>query len=349
MADLNYSEIQSNLPDLDIKQFQNWRDFILMLQQGQTQMPDKNLDSSSDMGGQGFRMASRTLINLREGRIDNNGDPYILCADEFSDTEVISNASQEDITKAFIPAFIAESRRRSMESIQSRANDHATMAVALGNAMTGISAEDMKNVLLAATANMLPENKLGKALEVGIRTTSETNVKQIIEYLKFSQTQLTDKEKYFINTGLKEYAEIGSEPIDIDGETYYFENEGSQGISLTQEDDELLIPLRGANHRSRQDMIDQAKVLTEQIFGVEIEDGFNPPKDWFTRENFQPIKSNEYLVFLPYKKQTSINSAPHLFQVLYENTKNRGGWYLIDTKRDDSNALVLKKIGHLNN
>lgn len=345
-------ELLKNLPDLDLKQYNHWRDWLKHLALGDTRLPKKSEDSSSEIGSYGHTLGQRTISNLREDRLDKNNNPYILCEDEVPDQDVLIGASREDIQKSFMRSFISESQRRSMETLSRRAKNYAAMSIALGSALLVTDQEETKDLLLSAIANYLPNKDLGRTLENAIKNASPDEIKQLTNYLKFSQTQLTLKEDYFLKTGLKEQPLIGSEPLTIDGKKYTFQNNkqnSGERLSavLTPEDEEFLIPLKTANHRSREDMIEQAKILTEQIFDTQVKENYKPPSWWTNRLNLKTIKSNELLILLPHLPEEKYDNAPHLFQVIQRIAGDKRGWMLVQIESKNNEPLYIGRVASM--
>lgn len=343
MNDKYNNEINPDLPDLDKKRYDHWRDWADKLANGKTKLPNITNERSKDVGSFLYSIGQRTILNLREDRLDSNGNPYILCEDEVSDQEVLSSAKKEDIQKSFIRAFISESRAKGIEVNEEMAIDYSTAASTLALVMFDSSLAQTVGLLSSSVESMLPNNKLGQALQKSISGISPNKVKQVVDYLKFSQTQLVKNEELFLKTGLKVEPQVDSTPFYLEGKEHVVSSSlrGSVQIdsTLDEGDKELLIPLKGANHRSRIEMVEQAKLLAKQIFNINIDS--QPPAWWMKKRSLSAIRSDEYLVYKPIIKPEEADlDIPHIFKYI-ESVDDRPGWYIIKSTVSKSDGSLF--------
>lgn len=343
MSGKDLNEFVANLPSIDRRQYNHWRDWTGKLHNGDTKLTDLTDERSRNIGSFLYEIGQRTILNLREDRLDPNGNPYILCEDEVPDEDVLSSAKKEDIQRSFIRAFISESKINGLQGVETRAIDYSTSAVALASAMLNTSPAEIVGLLSSAIENILLNDKLGQVLQKSISDVSPNNIKQIVDYLKFSQTQLIKHEELFIKTGVMKEPEVNSAPFYLDGKEHVVASSLHDSVqidpTLDKRDKEILVPLCGANHRSRTDMIEQAKLLAKQIFDINVDS--RPPRWWVKKQSLQPIRSNEYLVYKPILSPEQIDSdIPHIFKFI-ESVNDNLGWYMIRTSVSESDGTLF--------
>jgi len=290
MADIPVSnEIGQNLPDLDPSQYNQWRDWAYNLQLGHTELPGEK--DSCLFGTAVYSVGQRTILELREGR-KKDGQSYIICTDEKTDEQVLSEASKEEREKAFIEAAFKQLRGWLARDSKEEKQYYPTAVLALGSALLETDMQNVKDKILGKIEGSKIHPIYRELFTKALNETPETTVKKIVDYLRFSQTQMTNQETYFIKTGLKEPPPLGSEPLVLDGQTYEFEGKDVGDTPLTLEDENLLIPLLAATHRSRQEMVEQAKETVHQLFNEPVEDISNPPSWWLNSEHLEGLKQS---------------------------------------------------------
>lgn len=345
MADiLSSDEFDQSLPDLDLSQYNHWRDWAYNLQLGDTKLPEEK--DSYLFGSAVYSIGQGTILELREGR-KRDGQPHIICTDEKTDEQVLSEASKEDREEAFIKAVFKQLGAWVAGDTKEERQYYPTAVLALGSALLETDTQHIKAEVLGKidSSEILPIYKelFGKALN----ETSETIVKKIMDYLKFSQTQMTNQETYFMKTGLKKPPPLGSEPIVLDGQTYEFEGKDFGGTPLPSEDENMLIPMQAATHRSRQEMVEQAKETAHQLFNKPTESIRNPPSWWLNGEHLEGLSSNQVLIYAPYPNMDGETKLPKVFDEIYKASSNRGGWFLIEVQKQKGPWLLTGAIARL--
>lgn len=337
-------ETPQSLPDLDLKQYDHWRDWTFNLQLGHTELPDTK--DSYLFGQAAHTIGQGTIAELREGT--RNGEPYAILTDEKSDEQVLTESLPENRKMAFINSVFKNIRGWVAGDTAEEKQYYPTSAIALGSALLEMDSEAVKSLILKQmeTADLYQVYK--DSLKKAISEVSDANVKRLTDYLKFSQTQMTNNETYFMRTGLKEPPPIGSAPLNIGGQTYEFEGQDIGGTTLTQEDENVLIPLMSSNHRGRLDMIEQAKETARQIFNKPDDKIGNPPSWWTNNEHLEGISSKQVLIYAPYGGQEQ-NDLPKVFDEIYKSSSGRGGWFMIEVQKQNGPWLMTGAVARLTN
>jgi hypothetical protein len=343
MADIPISdESFKNLPDLDIRQYDHWRDWTYNLQLGQINL--SGIENSSPFGSAAFIIGQGTIAELRENR-KKDSQPYIIPVDEKADELVLADASHEERKTAFINSVFKHLRGWVSGETKEEKQYYPTAALTIGSAVLETDPQTIKSLVLQRIENSslleIYKNQFKKALA----EVEEANVKKIIDYLKFSQTQMTNSETYFIQTGNKEPPSLAGAILTIGNETYKIEGEDIGGIPLTQEDENLLIPLFAANHRSRRDMIEQAKETARQVFNKDPKTIPDPPKWWVEGEDSKGISSKDILVYLP--RRDPETQLPHFFEEVGQFARDRNGWFKTEVRKQKNGPSLLVMAARL--
>ena len=149
-----------------------------------------------------------------------------------------------------------------------------------------------------------------------------------------------------MRTGLKEPPPIGSEPLNIGGETYIVDGVDLGGTPLTKEDEDVLVPLLASNHRGRQEMIEAGKEAARQIFDKPVEEVRNPPDWWINNEHNDGISSKDVLIYAPYEDPNRVG-LPKVFEEIYKSSSGRGGWFLIEVQKQNGPWLMTGSVARL--
>ena len=342
MSDATPSEIPQNLPDLDVKQYDHWRDWSYNLQLGHTELP--NAVDSYNFGNAAYIIGQGTITQLREGV--KNGESYAILTDEKTDEQVLSESSLQDRQAAFLSSVFKNIKGWVVGDEIERRQYYPTSAVALGAAILDEEPEEVKSLILENIESSEMHARSKTNLKDALAAVSEENVKKMTDYLKFSQTQMTNNETYFMRTGLKEPPPIGSEPLNIGGETYTVEGVDLGGTSLTKEDEDVLVPLLASNHRGRQEMIEAGKEAARQIFNKPIEEIRNPPDWWMDNEHVEGISSKQVLIYAPGGGQDQ-EKLPKVFDEIYKSSSGRGGWFMIEVQKQNGPWLLTGAVARL--
>jgi hypothetical protein len=339
---------QQPLPDLSISQYNHWRDWLFNLQLGYTEL--KNEKDSHLFGMAAHLIGQSTILELRENR-KRDEQPYIIHTDEKTDEQVLLEASPEDRNEAFVNATFKQLRGWIAGETKEERQYYPTAVLALGSALLGTDTESIKGLVLEKidSSNLGILSIHGDMFRKALDKTSEITVNKLIDYLKFSQTQMTNNETYFLRTGLKEPPPLGSSPLVLGDQMFEFEGQNIGGTSLTDEDENVLIPLLAANHRSRQDMVEQAKETAHQLFNKPVNEINNPPSWWLEGENLEALSSKDILIYAPFPDNNMGEKLPKVFEEIYKSSHDRGGWFLIEVQKQKGPWLLTGEIARLNN
>lgn len=329
-------EIPQILPDLDLKQYDHWRDWTLNLQLGHTELPDTK--DSYKFGRAARTIGSGTVAALRE--VNKNGETHAILTDEKSDEQVLSEASPEDRKEAFVNSVFKNARGWFSGNTGEENQYYPTATIAMGTAILETNSNEVKSLMLdqIEKAGINSDSFKKALLEV-----PDTNVKNLIDYLKFSQTQMTNNETYFIKTGLKESPPIENSPLNISGEKYDFNSQDIGGTTLTKEDETVLIPLLASNHRGRQEMIEQARETAKQVFDLPEDAVGSPPSWWINNEHNDGISGKQVLIYAPPGGQNQ-EKHPKVFEEIYKSSHGRGGWFMIEVQKQNGPWLMTGKV-----
>lgn len=330
---------------LDLSLYHQWRDYLYKLQVGELELPFEP-EKSSELGHMGRCIGQRLVLQLAEEApsilSQHNG---IATVDEVPDQKVIIEASLEDRDKYFQEAFLSESRRRSLEDLPDRADSYAVAGVTMGTTILDKSLEDTKALLLKSISDSTLHDGLKVSLTRAVKAVSPDKVKTLTDFLVFSQTQLVQEDEYALKRKFKPEVPLGSEPIEIGGQTYEFSGSGESPIQLTVDDERVLSPLFAAVRRGRKEMVEQARETAYQDLGVERGslDQRQPPSWWCEAELLERLRSDEVLIFRPYERP-KIDSLPPLFQELYDRPEWKAGWNVLRIDRNQKSIIGVNKL-----
>lgn len=338
------TEILQNLPDLDVNKYNLWRDWSYNLMLGEAKMP--GVEKSDRFGRALHFIGEKTVKELREGR-KRNGNPYIVLTDEKDDNQVLTEASSGDIEVAFIDAVFKQLKGWVSGETEQEREYYPTATLALGSALLKKSPENVKSLVLGKIKDAKIHPAKDKALTVALEKVSMNKVDKITQYLKFSQTQMTNSESYLITTGRKEPLQPGSEPFTLGDDTYEFVGGKPGGTVLATEDENILIPLMAANHRSRKEMIEQAKEAARQVFDMRDEEMSNPPSWWQKGDGGEDISSKQVLVLFPYSAEVDEEKIPIMYREILKSSRGRRGWFLVEIDNQSSPWLMTGSVGKM--
>lgn len=350
MTDVSYQESkggEQNASSLELKKYNHWRDWLHNLQLGNAKLPQESPEASNAIGNWGYIIGQRTVLELREGGVDNNGSPIILNVDKVPDEEVVSNATQQDLKQYLARSVLEESKDKDLESsIVSKT--YAIASVALGSTLLKKSVDEIISLYLREIEESSLSQFNKDALADAINNVEKEKVSDLINYLVFSQSQMTREESGALSRGFEPKKQLGEEPLNIGGKEYSFSGSSEPIATLDEKDLDLLLPLEKANTRSRQDMVEQALETAYQILGLDREKKPSPPLWWMNGESLEGIRSNQVLIYLPHLPEGEIRKLSYLFRKLYENqqTKN-AGWALMTISKDPNETPSVTKFSKL--
>ena len=169
-------------------------------------------------------------------------------------------------------------------------------------------------------------------------------VEKIVDYLKFSQDQMTLKEQYALQRKFQEEKTLGSEPLNIEEKEFEFVG-ADHPIYLTERHMEDLYSLRKAVRISRQEMVKQARLLAKKLFKIQNKDIYNPPEWWLEGSDLQGLKSTELLIYIPNLSGFQGN-LPDFITDIY-NLYKRSGWFHLEINEKDYDRPIVTETGLL--
>jgi hypothetical protein len=345
------SEIVNVLPDLDITQFNHWEDYLYNLQVGHIKLTNIDKQKSNEIGHYGFCISQHLIQNLRENQTDETGQPFVICTDEVTNEQVITEASTESKQNAFLQAFISQAIRRGFHDLPQRAESYATASITLGLAVLNQDISETVTLLSETLTNNDQLYNPDKEVLLDSLANPKTNdIKSLTQYLQFSQTQMTNEEQRILVTAQKETPRLGDKPIDINGQQYEFVGSHNRPIEINPNDAAMLVPLQKAIKKSRQDMIEQAREFSFQYLGIDRNKHKNqtPPSWWVNSENGEGLQSNEILIYIPHEaKQLENLDTPKFAKNLMNDQQFRFGWNKLVLSKEHPNFII--GIHKLNN
>lgn len=307
-------------------------------------------ESSSNIGWSANNITRRTISELREGRLDASGQPYVLCVDEVSDAQVLQNApvaDREECVKRGILNII--------DRVHFPAGDFLTAAVVTTSILTGRKIIEAIKFVQQATmeSNLEPSKKSNFTQE--LQKLSNKRIKQLLTFIKGSKSRLIGEEKsYTAKHGPRKYgsfeeayeasAETGEPLFTARGEEFSAPHASRERYVLSKEDTEMILPLREAIHRSRHEMVRQARLAAVRYLGLEPDPTYHasPPEWWVNREKTEGLRSDEVLVFVPYRVSEDKKAKyPPLLR------KSAGGWSLLKIPYDADGNMRLRMVKKL--
>ena len=321
---------------LDPRHYHLWRDWAFNLQLGHTELNDT---PESYLFGHSLHTIGQGLVaELREGRL-KDGEPFLILLDEKTDQEVIIESPKADLENAFLKSVFKNIRGWVSGETDEERGFYPTSALALGSAIFGLPPKLVKEMILKEIGEKA-DNPYHANLKEALDKVNESNLEKLLNYMLFSQTQLTNNEAYFLQTGLKEPPPFGSSPIVIDGETFEFSGQDFGGIALEEKDEEFLKPLLESSRKGRNKMISEAKELAAKVFSKDKEKIGNPPSWWVNNENSEGFSSKQVLVYAPYGENEAKN-LPKFFTEIYKSSSGRGGWFIIEVERPTNGPWLM--------
>lgn len=333
------------LPQLELSKSNNWRDWLYNLQVASTILPDEPKERSSNLGLYGHNIILNTIYGLREKRVDGQGRPYILLIDEIEDETVVAKATPQERVDFFLEAVVDVGNEFWVETEKERLEDFATSSLAMGIALTGKPLQEVKKLLLQNfRQGKIRNGNLKRGVLRELEVVDPKRVEKIVDYLKFSQDQMTLKEQSALQRKFQEEKPLGSEPVNIEGQEFGFVGVGHP-VYLTERDLENLDSLRKAVRVSRDEVVKQAKLLAERLFKVQNKDIYNPPEWWIKGSNSQGLKSTEFLLFIPNLNEFQ-GSLPDYILDIY-NLYERSGWFHLEINEKDYGRPIVIRAGLL--
>lgn len=345
------TELLTDLPELDISQLQNWEDYFYKLSSSGIKLEGKSEEYSSGLGRAAWTCLDELILSLREDRVDEKGEPYIIPENEVTNAKVLEAATSEEKKTFFIKGFQRALKANSFNFSES--DPHAAVyrdrrtaffvaALAMAEVILKLDYHEASVILKKAMEGVeFREENFQSLLVYDLLHIPENLVEQFKKYIKFSQSQLTSQEAQQVISNFEEPKVFGDEPIVIGDHTFTFEGQRTEADPnpdndlgwATLSDDEMMMiaPLSKATKRSRSEMIEQAREFAYQELGVErgtLED--STPPDWFVkRTTREGIHSNQILVRLAGERP----QMPNFIKKIVENAEERGhrtmGWFLL--------------------
>ncbi len=286
------------------KFYDKWKSILLTNDESkEAKMFEDNEDLYEDITRFLWILNDYAMYNLREERVDANGQPFVLCIDEHSDSEVLENSTASDRKRAALVAierilqhshyrpYYWLSDEKEEEDI-SKLDSLIVAAVCHGLLFGELSLEE---------AQVFIKNKIKEHRDLSSK--NSLNLKNIeLQILKNYQTLIETNEipekDYFedltevvANKGLN--LTIGDEELEIPS---------GHGPFLDEESIKIIAPLLAANKISRNEMIIAAKKFAIKYLGAsEDELSDCSPPGWFTegQSGDRGVISREMLVYIP--------------------------------------------------
>lgn len=166
--------------------------------------------------------------------------------------------------------------------------------------------------------------------------------KQIINYLQFSQTQLSNDELYNLTSDRSiQDQPLGTGILSYEDDNLEFAEGQTPAIEIQPEDENLFLPLVAATKRSRKEMVEQATVLAKQFLFLDSEKNVIPPTWWLNREDGIGLKSSNALIYVPtIIESEKVPQVPPTFQKLLNNPGFRRGWNLITLSKTEPKKII---------
>lgn len=344
-----------------LSDYRYFRDGLQQLQEGFHYNPDtdkledlilqgETKESGSHIGLTGNNIARRTISELREGRINKDGQPYILCVDEVSDTQVLQGAAPQDRENSLKGAIL-----NLINSLYLSSSEFLTAAVATASVLTGKEVEEAKELVQQAIEASNLESGKRSNFTHELQNLTKVRIDKLLAFIKESKPRLIDEERrHNFKHGPSKYgsfeeayeasAETGEPLFGIEGQEFSAPSAGGEQYTLDSKDVKMVLPLREAIQHSRQEMIRQARLAALLYLGLEPDPNYNasPPGWWINRESMEGLRSDEVLVFVPY--EVSEDKKADYPPLLREFER---GWYLLKIPYDSDRNLRLKKISKL--
>jgi len=333
---------------LNINDFDQWMHYFRKLVNNNTIIPNEDATYSAEVGSFGWDIGKNTIIKLRENNTDSEGNIKYIFVDEVTDSELISESSKEKIKPALLDSIFKNSYRHWMATDQKKADAYIASALTLIQVLLDEGFEESKNTLNSFFEEKTFAEK--ENLTNSLQNISKEKVKNVVDYLQFSQTQMSEEEERQLLSGFKEQKEIGSEPIKIDGNTYKFDVEQSEPLELNINDYEIVQELNKATRRGRVEMQLKALSTAKEIFDIKGKniEGMHPPSWWLQDDSLEGLYSNDFLFFVPYSisDQEKVKTIPSFMQKALDYYHS-GGWFIAQIAKEDPRYIL--EINRLTN
>lgn len=310
-------------------------------------LPGESEESSSNIGSAGWSIAKGVVCQLREGRTDAEGQPYIICVDEVSDSAVLNRATESDRQEA-IRKVISGQLTRFNRPI----DRFTTGGVAVAAVLTGREIGDTRDLILQAEELSKIDPSKKSEFVLALQNLDVARVEKLLSFVKGSKARLIQEDKqYTYKHGPRKYAsfedayiasiETGEPLFSLGGSEFKAPSEHNQYIPVTLNSQEVQVveSLRAVVHRSRENMARQARLFAVKYLDLDPnrKHSTNPPDWWMNDEKLEGIRSDEVLIYIPHSRRSTDEYPPFLKG--YES-----GWYLFRLPYDSNNNVIVKFV-----
>lgn len=342
--------------------YRYWRDGLQQLQTGSHYdyhtdrlaalvLPGANKHSSYNMAWDANNIDRATMQGLREGRIDQKGQPFILCIDEVSDTQVLQGATPTEREE-----FVVKAISNLVDRFHHFPNESMSAAVVITSILTGNEPAQATSLVERAIAVSSLDPAKKNILTHHLQNLAQTRTRSLLTFIKGSKTRLIEEEtQYTFKHGPRKYGsfreayeasiETGEPLFNIEGRKFTAPGDKTSRelYTLSSQEVEMIQPLRQAIHHSRQEMTRQARLLAVRYLGIHPDPAQVPnPPAWWIKGEGDGLRSDEVLVFVPYRKP---DEARAIDPPLLRNFSR--GWYLLKISYDSDSDLRLKYVSQL--
>lgn len=334
-----------------------WRDALQHLQQGHSAnamekdivLPDETLESSNWIGTSANWLARDMIVGLREGRVDSDGQPYVLCIDEASDKQVFANATPNE-RQTFLIRAIGRIPRTLWLADDERQRAYVIAAVGLAEAFLHQTPEVARETVAHAInlSNFGNFSDLGQRLHTILAKIPQTPIDHLLTYIAESPQRLIAEERaYIAEHGPREYgsfedayleaAQTGKPLGLLEGQVRV-----PRGYELQEDEIQLFSPLRAAVHSSRTAMVSAAITLADRLYGLEpsqVEAARTKlSQAWREGENLEGLRSDQLLVYIPAgTTRIPLTDGPKCFY-------KQPGWYLYRVSYEGEATRYVPKL-----
>lgn len=301
-------------------------------------LPGENERSSHSLGSAASNIFLDTIRGLREGRVNEQGQQYVLCEDEVSDTQVIAQATVSEREKFARLAISGLIRRHFFQNSKAEFAAGAIFAVSV---MTGNEITQASKIVRQAIAEADTTQIIKDAFNSALDNFSHTRVEELLSFIKGIKARIINEEtQYRFKHGPAKHgsfeeayeasAKTGEPILSIEGQDYAAKPAGElhrEPYRLDAREARMIVPLREAVHHSRAEMIKQARLLAVKYLGLKPESmnySPTPPQWWVSGEGGKELRSDELLVYIPHpENEPERANYPAFLQGFDEH------WYLI--------------------
>lgn len=308
-------------------------------------LPGTTPEFSSWVGHSGAVIGDHMLVGLREGRVDENGKPYILCTDEISDSQVLKNASVADRV-GFFERTLKTTPKSTILWLadETRAGAFALSSVAMGTLLLNLQPQQSREFV----SRMVEQSEGSLDTKERIKTTLDSlnpdTLKSLLDYLSTSpQRLITETRNYRSKNGAEEFRELGDGPIVIDDKEYNIQGVGQVWAEIPTGEEKLIQPFYRALHESRESMIQTARLFASTYLGASEElAARQEPPSWFRKaDNGEGIRGDEVLLFIPREDPDKFSRLPNFITQLQEAGMDQSGWYKFKIKRGEDKSQIV--------